>query len=150
MSGKRAKQVRRKRDRAVTDLLHAFIVELRRILRRRSTDYYRRFPDARRPCHTCAFNPATDSWKGADTTAFALQKAIAADEPFYWHEPLERIPGGWKFDPAKAVLCGGYAAIVGDPETKRAFVRSIAPTLSDASADLIAGAVAERICTVRK
>jgi hypothetical protein len=148
MSGKRAKQGRRGRDRAVIELLHGFVVELRRILRRRSPDYYRRFPDARRPCHTCAFNPATDSWKGAENTAFALQKAIAADEPFYCHEPFERTADGWKFDREKAVLCGGYAAVVGDPDTKRAFVRSIRPGLTDAQADEVSGYVAERVCEI--
>ncbi len=86
----------------------------------------------KRPCHTCAFNPATDSWRGADTTAIALMRAIANDQPFYCHEPFERVKSGWKFDPAKAELCGGYAAVVGDPATKDAFVRSIAgPDLPD-------------------
>jgi hypothetical protein len=140
--------VRQAKDRRVHELMHAFIVELRKILRRRSPEYYAEFPNARRPCHTCAFNPATDEWRGADTTALALQKAIAADQPFYCHEPFERTKDGWKFDRTTAVLCGGYAVVVGDPETKRAFVRSIAPDISEAGADLIAGAVAERICDV--
>lgn len=148
MSGKVAKRERRRKDRSVHELLHAFVVELRRILRRRAPAHYARFPNARRPCHSCAFNPATDAWKGADTTAFALQKAIASDQPFYCHEPFERTADGWKFDRQKAVLCGGYAIVAGDPETKRAFVRSIAPGLDDAGVDFLSRAVAERICDV--
>jgi hypothetical protein len=50
----------RKRD-VLNRVLKALIVELRKILKRVAPGYYRRFPNAGRPCHTCAFNPATDN-----------------------------------------------------------------------------------------
>lgn len=131
MSAKRAKAERRRLEASVHEVLMGYIAELRRILKRRGPEMRERFPGARPPCHTCAFNPATDDWKGADATALALLRAFAKDQPFYCHEPLERGPDGWKFDPERAVLCGGYGAIVGDPEVKTAFVRSLRPDLPD-------------------
>lgn len=115
---------------------------------RRYRYYLERRWDAAPACCFVMLNPATDNWQGADTTVFSLQKAIALDEPFYCHEPFERIPGGWKFDPEKAVLCAGYAIVVDDPDTKRAFIRSIRPDLTDAQADELAGLVASQICKV--
>lgn len=131
MSQKRAKAVRRRHETQVHQVLMGYVAELRRILKRRGPEMRKRFPAARPPCHTCAFNPATDSWRGADSTALALIRAFAKDQPFYCHEPFERRPDGWKFDREKAVLCAGYAAIVGDPAVKTAFVRSLRPDLPD-------------------
>lgn len=146
MSAKRAKAARRRLEARVHEVLVGYVAELRRILRRRGPEQRKQFPNARPPCHTCAFNPATDSWAGADSTALALQKAIAADQPFYCHEPFERTSEGWKFARDKAVLCAGYAPVAGDPDTKRAFVRSIRPDLTDEQADALSGEVVERLC----
>lgn len=125
MSGRRAKAARQEQTLRVRRYLRAFVVELRRILKRRAPEQYALFPKMKRPCHSCAFNPATDSWRGADATAVALMRAIATDSPFYCHEPMERVADGWRFDPERAELCAGYAVVAGDPATKLAFTRGV-------------------------
>jgi hypothetical protein len=110
----------------VRRVLQAFIEELRAILKRRGPELYAQFPEVRRPCHTCAFNPATDCWRGADTTAARLMDAIERDQPFYCHENLPYVRGvGWVPVPAKMRLCAGWFAVMGHPETKSAFTRAV-------------------------
>lgn len=116
--------MKRKDRELVNRVLRRFVRILRGVLKSRGPEIYARFPNARRPCHTCAFNPSTDNWKGWDSTAYDLMRAIARDQPFYCHEPFERTKDGWKFDPAKASLCGGWAAVYGDPAAKTAFMRA--------------------------
>lgn len=103
MSGKRAKARRRTQDSRLRGFLLGFIQELRRILKRRWPELRAQFPDQRSPCHTCALNPGTDNWRGFDSTAIALMRAIEYDEPFYCHEPFERTRDGWKFDREKPI-----------------------------------------------
>ena len=115
--------------RLVTRVLRLFMQELRAILKRRAPEHYTQFPNAPRPCHTCAFNPSTDKWQGWDTTANGLQKSIHANQPFYCHEgiPWRKPIAEWtaadlqQFEEHKK-MCAGFAAIVGDPQTKDAFV----------------------------
>ncbi len=96
---KQARQERQRKHLEVRKLLQAFMGELRTILKRVGPAVYRRFPNTPRPCATCAFNPSTDTWPGADATAYALWQAIAKDEPFYCHKNMQRRPGGG-YDPA--------------------------------------------------
>lgn len=114
--------------RLVSRVLRIFMQELRAILKRRAPEHFKQFPNARRPCHTCAFNPSTDTWKGWDTTANGLQKSIHANQPFYCHEdiPWRKPVAEWTAEDhqqfeANKKLCAGFAAIVGDPATKDAF-----------------------------
>lgn len=125
------KQRKMRGRRFVKRMLRAFIDELRAVLKRVGPDLYRKFPDAPRPCHTCAFNPATDGWQGADMTAYTLMEAIRDGRPFYCHEniPWEKPTELWTTEEIQHYmqhrkLCAGYAAVAGEPETKTAFVRA--------------------------
>lgn len=118
-------RVQRREMKAYKAALHQFVRELRAILKRRAPAQRAQFPNQRPPCHTCAFNPQTDSWRGADATAFALLRALEEDQPFYCHEPFERTKTGWVFDRDKAILCAGYGMVIGDPDVKQAFVRAL-------------------------
>jgi hypothetical protein len=109
----------------VNRILKTLIVELRAILKRVAPAYYARFPNAGRPCHSCAFNPSTDSWEGFDTTINGLLKCIHDDRPFYCHEGIpwkkpatEWTPEDFAQFKAHAKLCSGFAILLG-PEANR-------------------------------
>lgn len=122
---KQARQERQRKELEVRKILRAFVWELRKILKRVGPGVYRRCPNMRRPCSTCAFNPSTDSWQGADATAFNLHEAISKDQVFYCHENMQKGPGGWDPSTAPELLpCAGWMAIVGEPETRTAFLRA--------------------------
>jgi hypothetical protein len=115
--------------RLVNRVLRGFIQELRAIFKRVAPERYRQFPNAARCCHTCAFNPSTDNWYGWDKTAYELMKAIRDHRPFYCHENLPwRTPvSDWTREEIQHFmehrkLCGGFAAIQGDPKTREAFI----------------------------
>lgn len=127
---KRRKKVKRRTD-SVFIVLRLFMRELRSIYKRISRAYYLTFPNAERPCKTCAFNPATDSWEGWDSTAYAVMKAIRDDTPFYCHEgipwttPIEEwTPEQIKHFEENRQLCSGWAVVYGDPRAKTAFARA--------------------------
>ncbi len=127
MSGKQARRQRSIRVAEMRRILRLYIGELRGILKRRAPSLYRRFPNMIRPCHSCAFNPATDSWQGFEKTALGHQKALATDAPFYCHQGMA-IGRDGEYDPATArglVPCGGWAAVVGEPETKMVYLKAI-------------------------
>ena len=94
--------------------LRSYVRVLRRILKRRGAP--------RPPCHTCAFNPATDDWRGFEKTMVNLMESIHHGRPFVCHEGLPRDPTGqWCLRTGEMPpLCAGYEAIKDDPETKRA------------------------------
>ena len=101
MSGRQAKAARARQRR---DYVHRFMVRyvavLRRILKRAWPDYARRHPETPGPCHSCAFNPDTDTWPGFEKTALCLMEALQKDQPFYCHEHLPTNPNGeWYYDP---------------------------------------------------
>lgn len=131
-------------DRALVErVLQRFMHHLRVILKRNAPAVIATFPDCRRPCHTCAFNQSTDRWKGWDSTAYGLMRAIAADQPFYCHEPFNRTKkthGDWIYDPAKAYLCAGYAMVIRDPEAKLAFTRA---AIEEQAPDIAASSIPE-------
>ena len=80
------------------------------------------------PCHSCAFNPSTDTWRGFEKTTLGLMDAIREDRTFYCHEQLPRTPNGdWYFDPTlpPPARCRGWEAIAAHPETKRAAYAAI-------------------------
>jgi hypothetical protein len=116
-------------------VLNAFIVELRVILRRVAPEYYRLFPNAGKPCHTCAFNPATDDWRGSETTANTLMQCLRDDQPFHCHEgiPWTKPVEEWTAEEIQHYmrnrkLCAGYAIVsstVGNAnrDAKLAFLR---------------------------
>lgn len=129
----------------VNRVLRAFIGELRVILRRVAPSFYQRYPNATRPCHSCAFNPGTDDWQGFDTTANGLMKAIRDDRPFYCHEniPWKKPIAEWTTEDHRhfkehGKLCAGFAAIQGDPETKLAFMRAALGTTKSTALALCA------------
>ncbi|MCH7890995.1 MAG: hypothetical protein IH921_05775 [Gemmatimonadetes bacterium] len=121
----------KRRTDSVYIVLRLFMRELRSIFKRRSRAYYVKFPDAGRPCKTCAFNPATDDWNGWDTTAYGVMKAIRDDTPFYCHEgipwktPIEEwTPEQIKHFEETRQLCSGWVLVYGDPRAKIAFARA--------------------------
>ena len=124
MSGRQHKQRRaRERKDYVQRFMATYIVELRQILGRAWPAYARRHPDTRGPCHSCAFNPGTDTWPGFEQTALGLMTAIRQDRKFYCHEHLSRKANGdWYWDPSlpTPAPCRGWEAIAAQPETKRA------------------------------
>ena len=67
-----------------------------------------------------------------ETTVIGLMKSIHEDTPFVCHEHLPRDEkGDWYVDPKrpeKMKLCAGYAAVVGDPDAKRAMFRVLKRT----------------------
>ena len=83
------------------------------------------FPQHSPPCHTCAFNPATDSWIGFERTVTSLMDAIKDDQPFFCHEGHPRDESGFQVDPAKAELCAGYSAVADHPQIKGAAAKAI-------------------------
>jgi hypothetical protein len=117
-----------RQDRAIVRrLCETAIAGYRAVLKEYSAPTYARWPTARRPCHTCAFNPGTDAWDGFDSTVLNLAAAIAKGEPFYCHENLPRINGQWYPTPGlKGMqLCAGWAVIMRQPATKEVFARAI-------------------------
>ena len=122
MSGRRHKQTRDRERRAyLRRFLSRYIGELRRMLKRRWPDHVARYPQTRRPCSTCAFNPSTDTWPGFETTVFELLTAIDRGRPFYCHEDLPTNHAGeWCWDAEKAHLCAGWAVVAIDPATRDA------------------------------
>ena len=81
MSGRRHKANRRADRLAaqtayVTRFMTAYIAELRSILKRAWPGYVRRHPDTRGPCHSCAFNPGTDTWTGFEKTVGSSQRSV--------------------------------------------------------------------------
>ena len=77
MSGRRHKAKRLdERRRDVQRFMATYIAELRQILRRAWPAYERSHPGTLGPCHTCAFNPSTDTWPGFEKTAFGLMKGM--------------------------------------------------------------------------
>ena len=102
MSGRRHKKKRlAERRRYVQRFMRTYIADLRQILQRAWPAYERSHPDTRGPCHTCAFNPSTDTWPGFEKTAFSLMDAIRKGQPFHCHEGLPTKPNGeWYYDPA--------------------------------------------------
>jgi hypothetical protein len=125
VSGKASKRNRQQMRRHVSAVLHAFILELRRIFKRAAPEQYRRFPNQRRPCHSCAFNPATDSWVGADATANNLRLALEQDEPFYCHQNMPIRNGCYDPTGVELEFCAGWLVILGEPDTKDAFLRAV-------------------------
>ena len=104
----------------------AYIALLRAMLKSAWPAIKKDFPQSRPPCHSCAFNPGTDSWPGFEKTVSGLMFAIKDDTPFYCHEGFPQDDDGeWVFDPAKAQLCAGYAAIANDPHLKAAQVKAM-------------------------
>jgi len=129
----RRKAIRNRKRALVDRVLKAIIVELRAILKRVAPGYYQRFPNAGRPCHSCAFNPSTDSWQGFDTTVSGLMKSIWEDRPFYCHEniPWKKPVQDWTPEDHRhfkehARLCSGFAILLcpeANREAKNALVK---------------------------
>ncbi len=62
------------------------------------------------PCATCAFNPATDTWKGFVGTVYGLVWALANDKLFMCHSTQP----GWKenrLDLRRLGFCKGFALV---------------------------------------
>ena len=78
------------------------------------------------------FNPSTDDWTGMETTVIGLMKSIHEDTPFVCHEHLPHDEkGDWYLDPKRPEtmeLCSGYAAVMGDPESKKAMFAALTRT----------------------
>lgn len=141
MSGKRARRERGKVRDDVRGWCERIVGSLRRLLKVRAPAYYAAQPDAPRPCHTCAFNPATDTHRGFDATIMAFSEAVVRDQTFYCHDNLPKDPvAGWLFDPRTAVPCAGWLIVKDGPEAARAVVRGFMEQadLPDAVADRIA------------
>lgn len=97
----------------VMALLLGVVTKLRAIVKREEPAYYKKFPNARRQCHTCAFRPETDTHRGADTTLTSLSRAILMSESFFCHANLPRgEDGDWMYDPKKARWCAGYGVLM--------------------------------------
>ena len=120
MSGRQHKKKRRdERRRYVQRFMAPYIAELRQILRRAWPEYERRHPDTRGPCHTCAFNPSTDTWPGFEKTVFGLLETIRKGAPFYCHEHLRTdVDGDYEWDGMiPPTVCRGWEAIAAHPDT---------------------------------
>lgn len=114
-------------------VLRLFVVELRTIYNRLKGPYYKRFPNAGHPCASCAFQPATDDWTGWDNTAYHMMQSLRDERPFYCHAnlPWTKDIRDWTTEDHQhfhdhAKLCSAYAVIMGDPESKKAFIRAAA------------------------
>lgn len=115
----------------VRRVLGLFMAELRGIFKRHAGVYYRRFPDAPRPCHTCAFNPSTDRMRGADTTAVHMMNALRDGRPFFcharlpytkaegWTIPTEQLRERWLTPLTQP--CAGWWLVKDDPDAANAF-----------------------------
>lgn len=132
MSHKAAKRVRRTRSEAdsayVRAVLGAFMENMQALFKERAVAEYEAFPGMRRPCRTCAFNPSTNGWQGADSTAWGLFQALMNDRPFYCHNeqaggvlytPLRAEAGDDVYDEGDMVMCGGWAVVGFDKEAAR-------------------------------
>ena len=70
-------------------------------------------------------NPATNSWRGQDSTALRLIGALVQSQPFYCHDgaPFNE-EHGWAVDPKTAPLCAGYFVLLSaDAEQTKALIR---------------------------
>lgn len=122
----RAKRERRTLRAQTRALCQRIIAGLRGRLKAEASAVLEQFPHHRRPCHTCAFNPATDGDAGFDTTVWGLAEAIVHDRPFYCHENLPKTANGeWVFDPAVARLCAGGVMLTDRRAAKRAILEAL-------------------------
>ncbi len=133
-----------KNRRILRALLLRYWERVRGILRQEAPGHYQRFPDAPRPCHTCAFNPGTDGMTGMDSTALNLIDALHEGIPFICHRGLPRNPEGHWYYPQEDLLepwltrqpCAGWWVVKDNPEARRAFARAcrsdeLAPAFAD-------------------
>ena len=125
MSVHRAPSLQPKQRAYIRRFCESYIGELRSIMKAAWPDIKQSVPDHKSPCHTCAFNPSTDSWPGFEKTVTGLMFAIEEGKPFYCHEGHPRTQDGWFVDPSKAKLCAGYAVIATEPNPKAAAVKAI-------------------------
>lgn len=129
MSGRQAKQKRASARRAyVHRFLATYMAALREILQHAWPAYARRHPDTPGPCHSCAFNPGTDTWSGFEKTVIGLMDAITKDQPFYCHEKLPtKANGDWYWDATlpPPPRCRGWEAIAARRETKAAAIATV-------------------------
>ena len=115
----------KKRRRIARRFLRAFMEELRVIFKRRVGAEYERFPEQGRPCSTCAFNPSTDSWRGAENTAWRLMQALMGEQPFYCHDGFPIGPDGeYQVTHPEARLCSGWLVVQNDPDSRAAVARA--------------------------
>lgn len=101
--------------------------------RERAREQYERFPNAARPCHTCAINPGTNDWEGMDSTALRFLNALDRAAPFYCHDGAPFDEEGWHVDPATAPLCAGYAVLAADEALLARAVRAGLTAFTDGS-----------------
>lgn len=121
MSDRMAKR-RRAEERATNDALDekskAFTLALLRAFqsrfRDRAREFYDEFPEAYRPCGTCAMNPSTNDWQGQERTALNFVTTLIRNRPFYCHDGAPQDETGWHVDPEVAPLCAGWAIVYGD------------------------------------
>lgn len=109
----------------------------RRLVRAAFAHFLRRLrvilgPNVEGTCATCAFRPETDTWRGFDATAMALETAIREDKPFFCHTGMPYVRGvGWVpymveggaglVDLKRMTFCNGWRAIYGRPGVAEAF-----------------------------
>lgn len=120
MSHKLAKLARRRmreRQRTLEEtkverLLVRTLEYLQKEFAKRAKGQYERFPNMRRPCHTCALNPSTNDWSGQATTALNFMHALWKTQPFLCHDgvPFDEETG-WHVT-EQAPLCSGYAVLL--------------------------------------
>lgn len=141
MSHKKAKRDRISAQQNVRAMLHRYVANLREVFKRNAPAMYAAGPELPRPCHTCAFNPKTDTWAGFDQTMMRMERAIAWDQPFFCHENLPRreITNDWYYDGGPLEPCAGWLAIRNDPDARRAYARAVVPEveLTDAQVDYV-------------
>lgn len=128
MSHKTAKHHRQVHKDDLRDLLLDIVKRLRRVLAQKGPDLYKQFPNMKRPCHTCAFNPQTDEWVGFDATILRLLTALGTSEPFYCHDGMPIVDEcyQWPESMESVPFCGGWAVVAGLDETAVAFVEALA------------------------
>lgn len=91
-------------------MLRLFMSEIRKFYCDASDKLDRCLPDREKSCHSCAFNPECDSWKGFVYTAYGLLWAINNRSPFLCHrnQPL------WKdhiIDRTQLTACLSYVSV---------------------------------------
>jgi hypothetical protein len=115
----------------VRRVLALFMEDLQATFRRRAAGRCKPFLRANPPCHSCAFNSATNGARGFESTANNVRAALAERRPFFCHQGFPWRKRITRWTPAEIRrffvhrrFCSGWGGGVGAPRSATAFERA--------------------------
>ncbi len=101
-------------------VLRSFLTDVQARFKKLAPTYFREHPDARRPCATCAFNPATNAMRGWEKTAIGLIDVCEGKKlEFRCHTGSPKPGEQYGISPHE---CAGMQVVRQDPTLHEAFI----------------------------